>query len=158
MKKLIIILGILLFIATAFPENVKVTNDATQPVPVRMSAGLSGATAKNACSGNVANATATATLASVTGKTNYITGLQVTATGATGALVVNVTVTGVVGGPLTYTFSFPAGATVSATPLTVVFNPPLPASGTGVAIVVSLPASGTGGTNASVCVQGYTTL
>jgi hypothetical protein len=144
-------------IARAQGPNVSVVNPASRPVPViSATGGLSGAvTQVTGSSGNVANATATASLPAVAGKTNFLTGFQCTATGATGALVVNVTVTGLVTGTATYTFVFPAGVTVQATSLIVSFVTPVKASAVNTAIVVTLPAGGTGNTNAAVNVQGY---
>jgi hypothetical protein len=115
----------------------------------------SGATQKTGASGNVANASAVATLAAVSAKTNYITGFQVTAAGATAASVVNVTVTGLITGTATYTFVFPAGVTTAAQSLIVSFETAVKASGVNTAIVVTLPAGGTGNTNAAVAAQGY---
>lgn len=155
MKKLMLIAALSVSALPLYAENSFITNDSTKPVPVTMGALITGATAKTGASGNVANASAAATLAAVSGKTNYITGFQVTAAGATAALAVNVTVTGLVGGTATHTFVFPIGATVSATPLIVTFDPPIPATGTNTAITVTLPASGAGGTNAAVDVQGF---
>lgn len=106
-------------------------------------------------SGNIANNTATATLTGISTTTVYISGFEITGSGATGALVVNPTVTGVLGGTLTYTFTFPAGATVACQPLIVTFDPPLPASAVNQAIAVVCPASGTGGTNCTVVAHGF---
>lgn len=108
-----------------------------------------------ATSGNVAAASAVATLTSATGKTAYITGFQITASGATVGVDVNATVTGLVSGTLTYTFSFPAGALIGATPLIIPFHTPVPASATNTNIVVTLPSGGTGNTNAAVNAQGF---
>jgi hypothetical protein len=127
--------------------------------PVTITAPLQTAQAPGAAvtgaSGNQANATATATLAGVAGKTTWITGFQCTAAGATAAAAVSVTVTGTIGGAQTYAFVFPAGATASAQPLIVAFPTPVPASAANTAIVVTLPASGAGGTNAACAAQGY---
>lgn len=109
----------------------------------------------SAASGNVANASAVATLAGAASKTTYITGFVVTASGATAALVVNGTVTGLIGGTMTFTFAFPAGATVGATPLIVTLSRPIPASATNTSIVVTLPAGGAGNTNAAVTAFGF---
>ena len=130
---------------------------AATPLPVTGSAGglPPGAVALTSASGNKANASAAATLAAATGKTTYITGFQVTASGATAGLPVSVTVVGVLGGTLTYTFTAPAGVLVPATPLVVTFPNPVPASDVNTAIVVTLPALGSGNTNAAVCAQGY---
>lgn len=108
-----------------------------------------------AASGNVANASAAATLAGVAAKTNYLTGFQITAAGATAAACVNATVAGVITGTMTYTFCVPAGTAAGATPLSVSFNPPIPASAVNTAIVVTLPALGAGNTNAAVSAQGF---
>lgn len=121
----------------------------TQSTPIAAGTPLS------ASSGNVAAAIASASLPAVAGVTNYITGFQITASGATAALVVNATVTGLIGGTATYTFVFPAGVTVAATPLLVTFPQAIPASAANIAITVSLPSSGAGGTNASVNVFGF---
>lgn len=115
-----------------------------------------GAVPVSASSGNQANAIATATLAGVAGHTTYLTGFEATASGATAALAVNLTVTGTLGGTLNYAFVFPIGVAVGAFPLTVEFEHPIPGSATGVSIAVSLPASGAGGTNAAVNAHGYT--
>lgn len=115
----------------------------------------SGATNVAASSGNVANATATATLPAVAGKTNYVTGFSITGGGATAALLVNATLTGVVGGPLNYTFGAPVGVAVAALPLVVELETPLPASAVNTAVSISLPALGAGNTNAAVNIHGY---
>ena len=114
-----------------------------------------GAQPLNASSGNVANAAATATLNAVANKTAYLTGFEVTGSGATAALPVSVTITGLLGGTLTYTYVAAAGALAANAPLIVEFNPPLPASAQNTNIVVSCPALGAGNTNNSVNVHGF---
>lgn len=130
---------------------------AATPLPVFQAAGAMppGATAVQASSGNVANASAIATLPAVAAKTNYLTGFQITAAGATVGLAVSVTITGLLGGTATHTFAAPAGSLVDANPLIVSFPYPLPASAANTAIVVTCPALGTGNTNATANVQGY---
>jgi len=155
MRKLIAVLIVALTVTTVRADNSFITNSPANPVPVTVSALPLSATAVTGTSGNVANASAVATLPAVSGKTNYITGFQLTAAGATGALVVNATVTGLITGTQTYTFVFPAGVTLAATPLIVTFPTPVPASATNTAITVTLPASGAGGTNAAADVQGF---
>lgn len=108
-----------------------------------------------AVSGSVANAAAVATLPAVVGKTNYITGFQCTALGATSLANVEVTIAGLQGGTLTYMFQFPAGVTLLAQALNVQFSRPLKASGQNVAIVATLPAGGAGNTKANMNVQGF---
>jgi hypothetical protein len=110
----------------------------------------------NATSGNVAAAVATATLPAVAGRINFLTSFEVTGGGATAGSLVVVTVTGLLGGTLSYIFAPPAGATLGATPLTVAFPYPLEATGTNTAIAVSCPSLGAGNTNAAVCAHGYT--
>jgi len=114
-----------------------------------------GSTALSASSGNVANASAVATLSGASGKTTYISGFQVTGAGATAASVVSVTVAGLLGGTATYTLVAPAGATTTLQPLTVSFYPALPASATNTSIVVTVPALGAGNTNVTCNAQGY---
>lgn len=106
-------------------------------------------------SGNVANATATATLAAAAGVTTWLTGFIVTASGATAAAVVTGTITGVKGGTLHFTFTAPAGVSAAATPLIVELDRPLQASAKNQAIAVVLPALGSGNTNATVIATGF---
>ena len=115
----------------------------------------SGATPETASSGNVGNTSAVATLATASGKTTYISGFQVTSTGATDGLAVNITVAGIVTGTMTYTYAAPAGALIMGQPLVVKFDPPIPASATNTTIVVTCPALGAGNTNSSVNAQGF---
>lgn len=115
----------------------------------------SGVTYLTSSSGNVAAASAVATLAGAAGVTTYITGFVLTAAGATAAAVVNATVTGLIGGTATFTFTFPAGATVGATPLFVNFPTPIPASAANTSIVVTLPSGGAGNTNAAATAFGF---
>lgn len=106
-------------------------------------------------SGNVANASAAATLTPTATTTAYISGFEVTGSGATAALPVTVTVAGLLGGTRSYTYNFAAGVLVGNTPLIVAYDPPLPASAINTAIVVTCPASGTGGTNNTVVAHGF---
>lgn len=106
-------------------------------------------------SGNVANASAVAALPAVAAKTNYISGFEVTGTGATAGLPVLVTIAGVLGGTLTYVYAAAVGALVSNTPLIVRFEPPLPASAVNTAITATVPALGAGNTNSAVVIHGY---
>lgn len=105
--------------------------------------------------GNVAAAIATATLPAKAGKFLHLCGFQITATGATTALPVIATVTGCVGGTLSYIFIFPAGVLIAANPLVVTFDPPLCATVAGGTIVVTLPSGGSGNTNAAICANGF---
>lgn len=129
-------------------KPVTLTQDAGSPY-------LQGAVPLIAGSGNVANATAAATLTGTATTTVYITGFEVTGAGATGALVVSVTVSGLLGGSKLYTYTFPVGVAVACQPLVVTFYPPLPASAINTAIAVTCPASGAGGTNNTVVAHGF---
>lgn len=135
--------------------NRSVPVSITNPIPVSDMLLPAGAVALTSSSGNKANTSGTATLTPTSTTTAYITGFACSASGATAGLPVSVTVAGVLGGTLTYTFVYPAGALVGAQPLIVPFFPPLPASAVNTAIVVTLPASGAGGTNASVNAYGF---
>lgn len=106
-------------------------------------------------SGNVANASAVATLTGSSSTKVYLSGFEVTGSGATAALPVTVTVAGLLGGTRSYTYNFASGALVGNTPLIVAFDPPLPASAVNVDIVVTCPASGAGGTNNTVVAHGF---
>ncbi len=108
-----------------------------------------------ATSGNVAAATATATLAGTSGKTTYITGLQIVGTGATAASVVSCTITGLLGGTVTLPLGVVAGATLQNPIINISYAKPVPASAANTSIVVSCPTLGSGNTNNSVSAQGY---
>jgi hypothetical protein len=108
-----------------------------------------------ASSGNVANATATATVPAAVGRTTYLTGFEVTGSGSTAGGPVSVTVTGLLFGTATYTYTAAIGALVGNTPLIVEFHNPIPASATNTTIVVSCPALGAGNTNNTVVARGY---
>lgn len=128
----------------------------TFPLPERQASQYpQGATAITAASGNVANASAVATLAGAASKTTYITGFEITGSGATGAAIVVPTVAGSITGTLTYIQAVVAGALLGNTPLVVQFDPPIPASAANTAIVVTVPALGVGNTNSAVVAHGY---
>src|SRR5690242_11450606 len=114
-----------------------------------------GATPITADSGNVAAASAAATLAAAAGVTTYISGFLITASGATAASVVTGTITGVITGTLHFTYVAVAGATTACQPLSVEFPYPIPASAVNTAIVVTLPSLGSGNTNATVSAFGF---
>ncbi len=108
-----------------------------------------------AASGNIANASAVATLPGVASKTTFITGFEITSDGAGTGACFNPTVTGTITGTLTYTYCVPTGVLLAATPLIVPFSIAIPASAANTSIVVTLPALGTGSTNATVVAHGY---
>jgi hypothetical protein len=106
-------------------------------------------------SGNVANAAATAALPAKVGVLNILCGFQFTAAGATGASVVVMTITGLNGGTASYIYAAPAGVTAMGPMLQDDFTPCVPASGPNVAITASMPALGSGNTNAALTIMGY---
>jgi len=114
-----------------------------------------GGTAVTASSGNVANASAVATLAAVAGKTTNICGISFTSSGSTAAAVVSPTVTGGISGTMTFTYATVAGVTLANAAQTHMFMPCIPASATGTTIVVTLPALGAGNTNATANAWGF---
>lgn len=114
----------------------------------------SGGTAVGGTSGNVANASAVASLAAASSKTNYLTGVHMHFSGATAASVVNATITGLIGGTMTIPIAVPAGATVGGVGVDLDFAVPIPASAVNTAITATLPALGAGNTNAAVYVRG----
>lgn len=114
------------------------------PTPVDVDATQTGAAAA-----------ISAVLPGVAGSTTYLTGFEVTGTGATAASVIVVTVTGILGGTKSYIIAIPAGVTTPITPLQVEFSRPIPASGPNQAITVSVPSFGAGNTNEAVTAHGY---
>ena len=99
-------------------------------------------------SADVANAAAVATLPATAGFTTLIQGLALTGMGATAAGQVVATVTGLLGGTLSFVVPVPAGADVGIAPLVLQFPTPLVASAEATAIVVTLPALGVGNLHA----------
>lgn len=114
-----------------------------------------GATALSGASGNVANASAAATLTGAASVTTYICGFSLTSSGSTAAAVVSATVAGLIVGTQTYTYVTVAGATLANQPLNVTYTPCLAASAANTNIVVTLPALGAGNTNATTNAWGY---
>lgn len=127
--------------------------DGSVPVS-QVSSAPFGSTQITASATGTTGATA-ATLAGVAGKTTYITSMTVTEKNPTAAIDITVVTTGLATN-LTWNMHLLAtGAAVpNPPPLTVVFNPPIPASAVNTAIVVTAGAAGAGGVS-SVNLQGY---
>jgi hypothetical protein len=121
---------------------------SVDPLPV-------GATSLVAGSGVVAAASAVATLAAAPAKTTYISGLLIAGGGATAALLVDVTIAGLLGGTRTFVHGAAAGVAVKNPDVAVYFDPPLPASAVNTAIVVTCPSLGAGNTKNSVTAWGF---
>lgn len=125
------------------------------PYPSNFTTGVA-ATPITASSGNVAAATATATLAAGgAGKTTYICGFQITSAGSTAAAVVNPTIANLITGTMTFTYATVAGVTLANQNLIIPFNPCVPANAANTTIVVSMPSLGAGNTNATVSAWGF---
>jgi hypothetical protein len=126
-------------------------------VPPIGTGGLGGIILVANSSGNVAAATATATLPAAQGKVTYITGFQMTAGGSTAVSSVTCTLSpvGAAGATLSYTFSTSATADSPSNPLVVAFNPPLPANAPNTTIVATCPALGAGNAHAAMSAQGF---
>jgi hypothetical protein len=114
-----------------------------------------GATIVARSSGNTANASAQARMPAVSGKTNYITGFDVYSTGSTAAFVTQVTISGLLGGSLVFSYANVIGPTLLSTPLSIRFPGPIPGLAVNTALNVTLPALGSGNTSATVNVYGY---
>lgn len=108
----------------------------------------------NVSSGNKANAAAAAVLPGVAGKTTYLSGFEVSGSGATAGLPVTVTASDGTQ-TLSYTYSAAAGALVANQPLIVFFPFPIPASLPNTAWTVTCPALGAGNTNNTVNAHGF---
>lgn len=107
-------------------------------------------------SGNVANASAAATLvAGGASKRTWVQKITVTGAGATAASVAALTVTGMTGGTRTWNIVIPAGATTSIIPLELDFGPGFPASADNTPITATMAAAGAGNTNMAVNIFGY---
>jgi hypothetical protein len=107
-----------------------------------------------ASSGSVAASVASATMPAVLNKTNYLTGLVITGSGATGASVVVCTITGA-SATLSFDVAVPAGVTTGIAPLVIPFEFPVAASAQNTAITASCPSFGVGNANAAVSINGY---
>lgn len=114
-----------------------------------------GATPVNAFPAQVANAACTATLPAAVGKTTYLAGVDFSGAGATASGVAGMSISGLLGGTLLVLVPVPAGSTVSITPGSLRFNPPIPASGVNVAISAVLSAFGAGNAAAVCSAYGY---
>lgn len=105
---------------------------------------------------NLAATAGTAVLGAAPGQTTYISGFEVTGTGATAASNIQVTITGALGAtPLVYVVAVPAGVNTSITPLIVEFTIPIAAYQQNATITVNVPSFGIGNTNAAVVSHGF---
>ena len=125
------------------------------PFPVAANPYPVDATPLTGTSGNVANAQAQATLAAVSGKTNYLCSITVSGAGSTAGGGVTVTVAGTTGSSIFFPVMAPVGALSPLPGLQLTFVPPIPASAANTAITATLPALGAGNTHAGIVIHGY---
>lgn len=114
----------------------------------------SGATLEYVTSNNKANASAAAAIPATAGEFSYLNSFHITGTGATAASVVEATVSDGTW-TLKYEVLVPAGVTAALPNMFVNFPTPLRSSAVNTAITVTLPALGSGNTNACVNAIGY---
>jgi len=129
---------------------------ATDPTSAEMLAAIqapSGASVADNATG--AAGAITATLAAAAAKTTHITGFHVDGLGATAGSVIEVTITGTLGGTMRFKLTIPAGVTAAIARLAVQFARPIPASALNTAIVVNVPTFGAGNTSAIVHADGF---
>lgn len=102
------------------------------------------------------NAAQVASIGGVAGTTAFVQTMRITGEGATAGSTVVATLTGVLGGTISYPVTVPAGATVVITPVFDSFGTRgLQASATGQAIALNLPAFGAGNTLEEASITGY---
>ena len=137
------------------PAYIDENGSPVQSVRIAGGAGAAG-DIELAVAAQVAGAANNQTLAAAAGKTTYISGFFVDGLGATGASVIEVSITGLLGGTQFYEVSVPAGAgAVLVNPIRVEFARPIPASAPNTAIVVNVPSYGAGNTKASAGAHGF---
>ncbi len=105
-----------------------------------------------------AAATVAPTFAAVAGKRNWLKGFHVMGGGATGASIIVITVTGLLGGTITYNMAVLAGAAAPVNAqggLLIDLPYPIPASDVNTAITVSAASFGAGNTIATVNMYGF---
>jgi len=97
-----------------------------------------------------------ASIAAVAGKFNYLCGFSVSPGSATAAITIQVTVTGLIPGTLTWAVGAPVTAVgTTGTAFTQNFNPCIAGSAVNTAVVVTSGALGTAGINNDVNAWGY---
>lgn len=110
-----------------------------------------GVLSSSSSGGNQVN---NSSIAAQAGSLAVCSGFEVTGAGATAGVDIVATLTGVVGGPLSYVISVPTGALTGISALAVEFSPPLVAAAANTAIIINVPAFGAGNTNAASVIHG----
>lgn len=93
------------------------------------------------------------TLSAQSGRTTYICGFAATSGGTTTPTTGDLTITGTIGGTLHFAYS--SGSATAQGALGVPFPQCVPGTGPNTAIVVTVPANGTGTTESAISVWGY---
>lgn len=161
MKRKLIALAICLvaiagmMVATSLPAQ-QVTPQQ-QNLPVQVQAPGNPLTLQTAfCQTSTGAAAAqTITVAALAGKSIYVTGFEITGTGATGAS--NIVITLAFGGTTVanYNMEIVAGATTNQPVLFVEFTQPIVSPTVGTNCVLTVPSFGAGNTQASAVIHGY---
>ncbi len=107
----------------------------------------------SASSGGAAAASVTLTIPSA--KMGFLDFIDVDGLGATTGAVANLTITGALGGTLTYNIGIAAGVTTPIAPVRLRFNPPIQASATNTNLVCAIASFGTGNTQSSLVAGGH---
>jgi hypothetical protein len=89
------------------------------------------------------------------GLTNFVKGIYIRGLGATAGSSVSASLTGLLGGTMSFRLEIPTGPTVEMVPLLVQFDDAIPASGPNVAITLNVPNFGAGNTDVGAMIWGY---
>jgi hypothetical protein len=87
-------------------------------------------------------------------KTAYVTGFEITGGGVTTAAIIAAVLSGLGISSMTFDIGIPAGAAVGVN-FQVQFATPIPSSGKGQGITLSVPSFGAGNLNAAVNLHGF---
>lgn len=128
---------------------------STSGSPAPVNGYPAGATPVSVTSGVVQNAVANAQMPAVAGKTNWITGFDITGAGATAGLAVTAVLTGLAGGTLNYIVVAATGVTLANETVVVLFDPPLPSSAQNTPVRIQVPALGLGNTASAANIRGF---
>ncbi len=102
-----------------------------------------------------ANSAFSLSLPAVAGKTNYITGFEISGGGATAVSIPQANITGITAAAILYTILIPAGALTSVVNFSIEFTRPIPASAANTAITLNIPAFGAGNLLQAAFLHGF---
>jgi hypothetical protein len=127
----------------ADPTGIAITSDIPPGTPFYATSGASGGAAQ-----------VTAAITATANRMGYCTGFDIDGLGATAGSAIAVTLSGILGGTLTWEVGIPAGVTVPFT-YSKRFNPPLQASGVNTAMTLTVPSFGSGNTQSNANIYGF---